>query len=91
MQSIGVGLTATQIMAIRVYDNPEDEFMNMQFRWGFWAQSQEFSDFRYPYTMFTFQTSFKTLVLWGGGGGGGGGNKFSRGNCENQKLKIFSQ
>ncbi len=45
--------------------------MNVQFRWGFWAKSWEFSDFRFPYTMFTLKTSLKPLKLKGEGGGGG--------------------
>ncbi len=49
----------------------EAEFMNIQFRWGFWAWSWEFSDLRFPYTMFSLQTSFNPLFLGGGGGGGG--------------------
>jgi hypothetical protein len=47
----------------------EAKFMNVQFRWGFWAYSWEFSDLRFPYTMFTLQTSIKPLLLkvgWGG-------------------------
>ncbi len=35
---------------------PEAEFMNVQFRWGFWAWSWEFSDLRCPYTLLTLQT-----------------------------------
>ncbi len=30
----------------------------------------QFSDLRFPYTMFTLQTSFKLLLLGGGGKGG---------------------
>jgi hypothetical protein len=45
----------------------------------------QFSDLRFLHTMFTLQTSFKSLLL-GGGGGGGGGIKsvqsVSRGDCE---------
>jgi hypothetical protein len=44
----------------------EAEFMNVKFRWGFWT-SWEFSDLRFPYTMFTLQTSFKPLFLKGWG------------------------
>ncbi len=39
--------------------NPEAEFINVQFRWGF-------SELRFPYTMFTLQTSFQPLLLQGG-------------------------
>jgi hypothetical protein len=42
--------------------------MNLQFRRGFWAKSWVFSDLRFPYKMFTLQTSFKPLLLGGGGG-----------------------
>ena len=42
--------------------------MNIQFYWRFWAQSWEFSDLRFPYKMFTFQTSFKPFLIRGGGG-----------------------
>ncbi len=48
---------------------PEAEFMNVQFRWGFWAYSWDFSDLRFPYTMFILQTIFNPLLLGGGGGG----------------------
>ncbi len=41
-----------------MYISAEAEFMNVQFRWGFWALSWEFSDIR---------TSFKPLLLEGGG------------------------
>ncbi len=44
----------------------EAEFMNVQFRWGFWT-SWEFSDLRFPCTMFTLQTSFKPLFIKGWG------------------------
>ncbi len=57
--------------ALQAFNNgPEAEFMNVQFRWGFWAQSGEFSDLRFPYTILKLQTSFKPLLLGGGGGGG---------------------
>ncbi len=46
-------------------DRPEAEFINAQFRWGFWASS-EFSVWRFPYTRFILQTSFNQQ---GGGGG----------------------
>jgi hypothetical protein len=45
----------------------EAEFMNVQFRCGFWASSSEFSDLRFPYTMFTLHTSFKPFLLKEGG------------------------
>ncbi len=46
---------------------PEAEFMNIQFRWGFWLKSWEISDWIWgsPYTMFTLPTNFKPLLLKG--------------------------
>ncbi len=35
-----------------------------------------FSDLRFPYTIFTLQTSFKSFLLTGGGGGGIGGYRW---------------
>jgi hypothetical protein len=48
--------------------SPEDEFINAQFRCGF-------SDLRFPYTMFTLQTTFAQ-------GRGGGVNSVGRGDFE---------
>ncbi len=42
---------------------PEPEFMNVQFRWVWFLK-------RFPYTMFTLQTSFNPLLHKGGGGAG---------------------
>jgi hypothetical protein len=42
----------------------EAEFMNVKN----FVEVSEFSDLRFLYTMFTLQTSFKSLLLWGGGG-----------------------
>jgi hypothetical protein len=50
-------------------NRPEAEFMNVQFRWGVWAQFWEFSDLKFPDTMFALQMSFKPFSLGGGGGG----------------------
>ncbi len=37
---------------------------------------------RFPCTMFTLQTSFKSLLIGGGGGSGGRGKIRRRGDCE---------
>ncbi len=50
--------------------SPKAEFMNEQFRWGFWALFWEFSDLGFPDTMLTLQTSFKSPLLKAGEGGG---------------------
>jgi hypothetical protein len=59
--------------------------MNVQFRWGFWAKSWDFSDLRFPYAMFTLQTSFKPLLLKGEGGV----KSVSIGDCEWQGGKLW--
>jgi hypothetical protein len=62
----------TNVFSIRNWIKPgstccmisaEAELMNVQFSWGFW----EFSDLRFPYTMFTLQTSFNYFCSRGGG------------------------
>jgi hypothetical protein len=44
----------------------EAEFMNVQF---VEVSGYDLKSLRFPYTMFTLQTSFKPLLLGGGGGG----------------------
>jgi hypothetical protein len=41
------------------------------------------------YKMFTFQTSFKPLLLKGGGGGGGGVKSICRDDCDYQGGKLL--
>ncbi len=48
---------------------PEAEFMIGQFRWGFCAQSWEFSDLRFPCTIIILQIGFEPLFFAQGGGG----------------------
>ncbi len=49
------------------YTSTEAEFIIVQFRWGSWALSWEFSDLRFQFTMFTLQTSSSHLCSGGGG------------------------
>ncbi len=64
-----------RFMSIKSYQSSpsitEAEFMNVKFRWGFWAYFWEFSGLRFPYTMFTYTSQFQTSFAQGGGREGG--------------------
>ncbi len=58
----------------------EAEFMNVQFRWGFWAKTLKFSDFEV--SVYNIYITNQFQITFAQGGGGGSKTPVSRGNCE---------
>ncbi len=66
--TVGGDFTSTLLSSLLyTLASSEAEFINVLFLWGFLAYSWDFSGLRFPYTMFTSQTSFKPLLQGGGG------------------------